>query len=130
MKIGLIALMLVIAWLPVPSAAQQTPDQTIKGSAPHTEHITGKGCVQPGKLKNCVMVNDIKAHRKYDVFFKADNKPEMYTAVEFEGIGYHQHSHCNDGQPVQVVNWKPAEGECTKPATPPAKKTAPAPKSN
>jgi len=122
MKVCLTALLLIISLLLLPSAAQQSSNEgVVKGSAPHTEHITGKGCVQPGKSKNCVMLSDIKAHRKYDLFFKPDNKPDMYTAVEFEGIGYHQHSHCQDGQPLQVVNWKPGEGECTKPATPSSK---------
>ena len=84
-------------------------------TAAKTEHIEGKGCVKPGRQKGCFVVNDIKAHRKYNVFFDGKSQPDMYTAISFEGIGYQHVSHCSQGQKVQVTEWKPLPGECSKP---------------
>ncbi len=61
-------------------------------------------------------MNDIKAHRKYNVFFDGKSQPDMYTAISFEGIGYQHVSHCSQGQKVQVTEWEPLPGECSKPA--------------
>lgn len=81
-------------------------------TAPATTHVKGHGCVKPGDVSGCFVVNDYKAHRKYNVFFPAD-KPDMNTGISFEGIGYsHPDPHCKQGQKVQVSEWKPLEGEC------------------
>ena len=54
--------------------------------------------VKPGNVEGCVVVNDFKAHRKYNVFFLGD-KPAMDTGISFEGLGYsHLDSHCQQGQ--------------------------------
>jgi len=80
--------------------------------SPPTVHIKGHGCVKPGNVDGCVIVNDFRAHRKYNVFFLGD-KPAMDTGIEFEGLGYsHLDPHCKQGQKVQVSEWKPLEGEC------------------
>jgi hypothetical protein len=85
-------------------------------TAPPTVHIKGQGCVQPGKVEGCMVVNDRKAHRKYNVFFLKD-KPGMSTGISFEGLGYSKlDPHCKQGQKVQVSDWKPLEGECPQPA--------------
>ena len=39
------------------------------GTSPQTAHVKGHGCVKPGKVSGCYVVNDYKAHRKYNVFF-------------------------------------------------------------
>lgn len=81
-------------------------------TASHTVHIKGHGCVRPGNVEGCMVVNDFKAHRKYNVFFLKDH-PEMNTGISFEGLGYSKlDPHCKQGQKVQVSEWKPLEGEC------------------
>lgn len=82
---------------------------------PRTQHIKGKGCLRPGRQTGCFVVNDIKAHRKYNVFFGGKDQPELYTAFSFEGVGYPHVSHCNQGQKIQVSEWKPLPGTCEKP---------------
>ena len=91
--------------------AQQTTQAS--PSAPlQTTHVKGHGCVKPGNVSGCYIVNDYKAHKKYNVFFR-DTKPDMATGISFEGIGYnHRDPHCQQGQKVEISEWKPVEGEC------------------
>lgn len=117
MKICL-ATLIVTLLTSLPMLAQQsssTAKANSETTAAKTEHIEGKGCVKPGRQKGCFVVNDIKAHRKYNVFFDGKSQPDMYTAISFEGIGYQHVSHCSQGQKVQVTEWKPLPGECSKP---------------
>jgi hypothetical protein len=81
-------------------------------TAPQTTTVKGHGCIKPGSVSGCYVVNDYKAHRKYNVFFR-DAKPDMDTGISFEGIAYgHRDPHCNQGQKVDVTEWKPLAGEC------------------
>lgn len=92
-----------------------------------TTHAQGKGCVRPGKQADCFSLHDIKKHRYYTLSFDSSpNKPDLYTAISFEGIGYPHDSHCGEGQPVHVHDWKPLPGKCSQPAAskPPAKSIA------
>ena len=69
--------------------------------------------MKPGNVSDCVVVNDYKAHRKYNVFFLSGEKPDLNTGMSFEGLGYgHTDPHCKQGQKVQVTEWKPVPGEC------------------
>ena len=89
-----------------------TAQQGTGAASPQSTHAKGHGCVKPGKVSGCYVVNDYKAHRKYNVFFR-DTKPDMDTGISFEGLGYgHRDPHCNQGQRVDVTEWKPVEGEC------------------
>jgi len=108
MKVKLFLLTLLLLAIPSGVHAQQkTPPPN-----PPTVHVKGHGCVKPGNVEGCVVVNDFKAHRKYNVFFLGD-KPAMDTGISFEGLGYsHLDPHCKQGQKVQVSEWKPLEGEC------------------
>ena|SRR5215471_13804912 len=86
---------------------QETP-----ATAPQTTHLKGHGCVKQGNVSNCYVVNDYKTHRKYNLFFR-DTKPDLETGISFEGIAYgHRDPHCNQGQKVDVTEWKPLAGEC------------------
>jgi hypothetical protein len=98
-----------------PVFGQQSGTHTGKS---HTIHVQGKGCVRPGKEEGCFVVHDIKQHRLYDLSFGAtDNKPDLYTAIWFEGIGYPHEAHCSKGRAVHVSHWKSLPGECSKPST-------------
>jgi hypothetical protein len=92
----------------IPSIGQEPGSS----SSPPTVHVKGHGCLKPGSVSGCVVLNDYKAHRKYNVFFMGD-KPDMNTGISFEGLGYsHPDPHCKQGQKVQVTEWKPLQGEC------------------
>ena len=71
--------------------------------APQTTHAQGKGCVGPGKQDGCIVLHDIKQHRYYAFSFDSSpNKPDLYKAISFEGIGYGHDSHC--GQDSRCVS--------------------------
>jgi hypothetical protein len=100
--------LMFMASLSLTAVAQQRTDAT----SPQSTHVKGHGCVKPGKVSGCYVVNDYKAHRKYNVFFR-DAKPDMDTGISFEGIAYgHLDPHCSQGQRVDVAEWKPLAGEC------------------
>ena len=106
-KLFLAALLTLITSLSTSALGQGTG-----GTAPQTQHIKGHGCVKPGNVSDCYVVNDYKAHRKYNVFFR-NTKPDTDTGISFEGISYgHRDPHCNQGQKVDVTEWQPLAGEC------------------
>lgn len=83
----------------------------------HTAHIQARGCVRPGRVEGCFVLHDIKRHRFYDLSFDpAGSKPDLYTHIWFEGLGYPHDAHCGQGSPVHVSSWKPLPGECARPA--------------
>ncbi len=116
----LLATLIVVLLASVQMPAQQ-PSKSSQTTTGSTKHIEGKGCLKPGRQKGCLVVNDIKAHRKYNVFFDGKAQPELYTAISFEGIGYQHASHCNQGQKVQVADWKPLPEKCSQPNAPQSK---------
>jgi len=60
--------------------------------------------MHPGNVSDCMVVNDYKAHRQYNVFFLSE-RPAMDTGISFEGLGYsHPDPHCKQGQKVQVLS--------------------------
>jgi len=102
--------LMVMASLSLIAIAQPGPWPT----APQSTYVKARGCVKPGNVSGCYVVNDYKAHRKYNVFFR-DTKPDLDTGISFEGIGYgHPDPHCNQGQKVDVTEWTPIAGECPK----------------
>ena len=89
-----------------------TAQQETGATSPHTTHVKGQGCIKPGNVSGCYVVNDYKAHRKYNVFFR-DTMPAMDTGISFEGIAFgHRDPHCKQGQKVDLAEWKPLEGQC------------------
>ncbi len=116
-----LATLIVVVLASLQLSAQQSSqsEQTSAGST--TQHIRGTGCVKPARQKDCLIVNDIKAHRKYNVFFVGKAQPELYTAISFEGVGYPHVSHCQQGQKVQILDWQPLTETCEKPHTPQSK---------
>jgi len=111
-------MVVVLTAVQLPAQQPSKSDQTTKGPSPRTHHIQGKGCLRPGRQQGCLVVNDIKAHRKYNVFFDGKEQPELYTAISFEGIGYSHLAHCNQGQKVQVTDWKALPEKCSQPKAP------------
>ncbi len=107
--------LVLVAWFLCAISAmfcQETGSSSPPPTAPPTMHIKGQGCVKAGNVPGCYVVNDYKAHRKYNIFFLRAI-PDMDTGITFEGIGYSkQDSHCKQGQKIQVSEWKPLAGEC------------------
>jgi len=101
------ALLLTISLSPIAIAQQGTAT-----TGPQTTPVKGHGCIKPGNVSWCYVVNDYDAHRKYNVFFR-DATPDLDTGISFEGIAYgHRDPHCKQGQKLDVTEWKPLAGEC------------------
>jgi hypothetical protein len=112
---SLIAAIALLAAVQLMGQQLGQPQAPAKGSTLHTIHAQGRGCVRPGKEEGCFVVHDIKAHRYYDLTFDSTNaRPDLYTAIWFEGIGYHHDAHCSQGQPIHVSHWKPMPGKCSQ----------------
>jgi hypothetical protein len=106
---SLLGLPILVLLVSMTTVAQQGTGQR---KSPHTAHVKGRGCLKQGNISGCYVLNDYNAGRKYNVFFR-DTKPDPDTGISFEGIGYgHRDPHCNQGQKVEVTEWKPLKGEC------------------
>lgn len=101
---------LFLGWL-ILAAPLLSLSQNSRVQERQTHHIKARGCVQPGNVPDCMVVNDFKAHRKYSVFFLSE-RPPIGSGISFEGLAYpHRDTHCWQGQKVQVTEWKPLGGE-------------------
>jgi hypothetical protein len=104
-----LALMLIAPTLAVSQQKQHVITE-------HTEHAQGRGCVRPARQKGCFVLHDIRGRRYWDLSFTGDNRPDIYTHIWFEGIGYPHDAHCNQGRPVHVSTWKVLPGACSRPS--------------
>jgi hypothetical protein len=112
-KVPLAALLALMASVTLITVAQERTER----ASPQTAHVQGHGCVKQGNVPGCYVVNDYRANRKYNVFFR-NARPDTDTGISFEGIGYgHKDPHCNQGQKVDVSDWKPLAGECPQRST-------------
>jgi len=82
-----------------------------------TKLIEARGCVHPNPEKpGCLVVHDIRQNRVYDLSFRPDgDRPELYTHISFEGIGFAHDAQCSQGRPVHVRSWKKLPGVCARP---------------
>src|SRR5215467_1600387 len=107
-RVSLAALLVLMESITLITVAQQRSER----ASPETAHVQGHGCVKQGNVPGCYVVNDYRANRKYNVFFR-NARPDTDTGISFEGIGFgHKDPHCNQGQKVEVAEWKPLAGEC------------------
>ena len=110
MRLSVATLLMFVNSLTLTAVAQQGMPPT----APQSKHVAGHGCMKAGDVSGCYVVNDYKAHRKYNVFFR-QQAPDIDTGISFEGIAYgHRDPHCKQGQRVDVTEWKPLASECPK----------------
>ena len=113
-KVPLAALLVLMASIALLTVAQERTER----SSPQTTHVQGHGCVKLGKVPGCYVVNDYRANRKYNVFFR-NAKPDIDSGISFEGIAYGHHDpHCHQGHKVDVAEWKPLAGECPQRSQP------------
>jgi len=84
-----------------------------------TKLIQARGCVQPTKpvkQEGCLVLHDIRQNRLYDLSFSPTaERPELYTHISFEGIGFAHDAQCSHGRPVHVRSWKRLPGVCARP---------------
>ena len=82
-----------------------------------TKLVQARGCVHPTKQEGCFVLHDIRQNRLYDLSFSPTaERPDLYTHISFEGIGFPHDAHCSQGRPVHVSSWKKLPGQCARPA--------------
>jgi len=77
------------------------------------ETVTGTGCVKAGVEGGCLVLTDTKTKKTYNLFF-ADKKPNIDTAISFEGTVHDGPTTCMQGTPVDVTKWTPIRMHCPK----------------
>lgn len=75
--------------------------------------VTGTGCVKAGVEGACLVLTDTKTKKTYNLFF-ADKKPDIDTAISFEGTVHEGPTTCQQGIPVDVTKWNPIRMHCPK----------------
>ena len=106
--LGLIACLLSAA-----VAAQAESATKKKASAVAAATIKGAGCVRAGVEAGCLMLKDSKTGTDYNLFFK-DKKPDLDTAISFEGTKHDGPTICMQGTAVDVTKRKQIRMHCDK----------------
>jgi hypothetical protein len=94
-------------------APQVRPQQDkLQDPAPAAKTITGSGCVEAGVENRCIVLRDVKTKTLYNLIFSG-KKPDVGTAIRFEGSKFDGATICMQGQAVKVSKWTPADIDCT-----------------
>jgi hypothetical protein len=78
--------------------------------------VTGRGCVEAGVEKGCLVLRDFKTKKVFNLFFKG-TPATVHTAISFEGIENNNPNICMQSQAVDVTKWSQLKMLCPKPAT-------------
>ena len=87
-------------------------------SAPNT--ITGAGCISKAVETGCLIVKDLKQKTDYNVFFKG-KKPDVDTAISFQGQAHSGMTTCMQGTAVDVTKWHQVKLHCPQEEASPKK---------
>ncbi len=79
--------------------------------------VAGSGCLTAGVEGGCLGLTDFKTKKVYNLFFMTEKKPDVETAIYFEGTIHEGPTICMQGAAVDVTNWTLLKMKCpsTKP---------------
>ncbi|HWX53955.1 MAG TPA: hypothetical protein VN176_05115 [Verrucomicrobiae bacterium] len=92
---------------------QSRPQQNKPADPGPPQKITGTGCVEAGVEAGCMVLKDVKTQTLYNLYFSG-KKPDIGTAIQFEGTKQEGVTICMQGEPVRVSKWTPATMACSK----------------
>lgn len=98
--------------LPVLSAmlfALSIHAQTMAGAS---GTVNGSGCVTAGVEGGCLVLTDFKTKKVYNLFFKTEKKPDVGTAISFNGTVHDGPTFCMQGAAVDVTKWTQLKMKC------------------
>ena len=101
----------------VMTSAAIAADQPQSG-APNT--VTGAGCIRKGVEAGCLILEDLNQKTEYNVFFKG-KKPNVDTAISFQGQVHSGLTTCMQGSPVDVTKWHQIRLHCPQEEASPKK---------
>jgi hypothetical protein len=83
-----------------------------------SDEIKAAGCVRQGVEAGCLVLKDFKDKKLYSLHFPSGKKPDLDTAISFEGTKQDVDT-CMQGIPVAVSKWTQLKMKC-----PPEKQTS------
>ena len=89
-----------------------------KSGVPNT--MTGAGCISKGVEAGCLILKDLNQRTEYNVFFKS-KKPDVDTAISFQGQVHSGMTTCMQGTAVDVTKWHQVKLHCPQEEAPPKK---------
>jgi hypothetical protein len=106
-RVTTIGLVLLIAIC----ATAKAQDKNQATSTPPTK-LHGSGCVEAGTEAGCLVLKEFGTSEMYGLFFAA-KKPQVGTAISFEGTKHDGPTICMQGIPVDVTKWTILKRACT-----------------
>lgn len=85
------------------------------------QQIRGEGCVEPGAETRCMVVKDIRTGALFELLFKGV-PPALDSGIEFSGVPHQGVTTCNQGTPLDVLNWVHKDLKCTEGTAPKPRK--------
>jgi len=77
-----------------------------------TDTISGSGCVSAGVEAGCLILQDTKTKKDYNLFFPSGKKPaKVGMAIEFLGTPGGPNT-CQQGYPIYVSDWHEIRMHC------------------
>jgi hypothetical protein len=89
-----------------------------KSGAPNT--VSGAGCISKAVEAGCLILKDLNQKTEYNVFFKG-KKPNIGTAISFQGQPHSGMTTCMQGTAVDVIQWHQVKLHCPQEEVAPKK---------
>ncbi len=84
-----------------------------KSGASEGAVIVGTGCVKPGVEGGCLVLQDFKTKKVYNLLFSPSGKrPNVEMVISFEGTLHEGPTICMQGTPVDVAKWTQLKMKC------------------
>ena len=102
---------LLVGFLCLAATAPTYSQEGKAGEAKKT--VSATGCVKAAVEAGCLVLKDGKTKTLYNLFF-TDKKPDIDTAISFDGELRDGVTVCMEGTPVTVTKWVPIKMHCPK----------------
>jgi hypothetical protein len=87
--------------------------QTAGNGRTAAKTISASGCVTAGVEAGCLVVQDAKTKKLYNLYFAGGDKPELGTAIRFVGASHNGPTTCMQGEAIEVKSWKLVKKTCS-----------------
>ena len=77
-----------------------------------SDTIEAAGCVRKGVESGCLVLHGTKDNKDYNLFFTG-KKPEVNSAISFEGKVHNGPTTCQQGTAVDVTKWTQIRMSCS-----------------
>jgi len=103
----------LLAALALAGTGAQAQTSSREAPAPPRQ-IKASGCTQAGVESSCVVLEDFKDKKLYNLFFPAGKQAGPGVAISFTGAEHQGMTTCMQGTAVDVIQWKRLKKSCPK----------------